>query len=163
MTTKLPPGLKLPRPDRESPLRIVISATPSRYTNPETGVSSLKVSYKCSDKKDYVLWLGLDKPGYAHDTALGLVRLFGGKATTVLEALSEFPTWRRVRKIQVEPDGKYHRVVGYVFADENKKPGHKQVQSCIGGGFNEDRFWGERDRKRAKTTVTGNVLEENKE
>ena len=47
---------------------------------------------------------------------MGIVRRFGGKATTVDEALKEWPFWRKVIKIRVRPEKKFLRVDGFVFA-----------------------------------------------
>ena len=57
------------------------------------------------------------------EKALALVRQMGGKATTVEEALKEWPEWKKVDRIQAKQEGKFVRVTGFQF-----KPNQSQQQ-----------------------------------
>ena len=76
--------------------------------------TSVKLSFYDSMEKEYPMWIFLDHKGYAQEKALALVKQLGGKATTVEEALKEWPQWKKMDKIQVRMEGKWPRIIGFV-------------------------------------------------
>lgn len=86
----------------------------SKHSKPGK-TQSVKLSFYDSMEKEYPMWLCLDHQGYAQEKALAIVRQMGGKATTVEEALKEWPEWKKVERIQAKQDGKFVRVLGFQF------------------------------------------------
>jgi DNA repair protein RadD len=84
---------------------------------------SVKFEFYDKMERSYPIWLCLDHQGYAREKALALVRQMGGKATTVEEALKEWPEWKKVERIQAKQEGKFVRVTGFQF-----KPNQSQQQ-----------------------------------
>ncbi len=77
---------------------------------------SVKVAFYDAMEKEYPLWLALGSDSsYAVEKAKATIRQFGGKATTVDQALQESPYWKKVTHITVKPEGKFYRVQGFVF------------------------------------------------
>ena len=110
---------------------------------------SVKVIFKATDKTEYPMWLSLNSTGYAYDKAIAIVRLFGGKANTVDEALTEFPKWRKVIRCKVVKQGRFFRIEGWVFAVKKHWGEQKGLEQFgFDGEMIDERFWGKSQRKR---------------
>ena len=77
---------------------------------------SVKIAFYDNLDKETAVWACLDHKGYASEKAQALIKQLGGSAKTVDEALKEWPTWRKVDKVQVKMEGKWPRITGFVFA-----------------------------------------------
>ena len=77
---------------------------------------SVRISFFDKMGREYPMWVCLDHKNYAAEKARALIKQFGGKATTVDEALKEYKNWIKVDKIQVRRDGQWNRVDGFVFS-----------------------------------------------
>jgi len=99
----------------------------------------VKVTYFTKLDKEYYSYLGLDHGGYYAEKSLAIVRRFGGKATTVEQALKESEYWRKPVAISVKPRGKWWDVVGIVFDDKIPKPAH-EVQNTLYGGVVDEKY-----------------------
>jgi len=108
----------------------------------------VKVTYFTKLDKEYYSYLGLDHGGYYAEKSLAIVKRFGGKATTVNNALKESDYWRKPVAISVKPRGKWWDVVGIVFDDKIPKPAH-EVQNTLDGGIVDDKFWGKKQRAKS--------------
>jgi DNA repair protein RadD len=91
---------------------------------------SIKVTFFTKLDKEYYTYLGLDHGGYFAEKSLAIVRRFGGKATTVDQALKESEFWRKPVAISVKPRGKFFDVVGIVFDNTQKKPSGQVKLEC---------------------------------
>lgn len=79
---------------------------------------SIKVTFaSVEDDREYAMWLLLDHGGFASQRAISIVKQFGGKSTTVDDALKEWLYWRRPVAIQVKPSGKFFEILGIIFED----------------------------------------------
>ena len=135
---------------------ISIISTTATIDN-SNGIASLKIVYTGDDAKKYPLWLSFDSMGYAHDKAVALCLLFGGKATTTRDALSEYGHWRKVVKIRIKQSGKFPQVDGWVFAPSIIK--QKSIpQQRLDGGMDDEKFWGRKQRLQSKNRVTAMPL-----
>ena len=136
---------------QDTPFMVNIkSTTPSLHVKVEPPFTrSAKIVFKASDNTEYPIWLSLDTVGYARNKALAIVKLFGGKATTVDEALEEFPKWRKVVRCKVVKHGKFFQIEAWAFATR-KRDGKQQGLEQFGfdGEVIDERFWGESQRKR---------------
>lgn len=87
----------------------------SKHSKPGK-IPSLKIAFYDNLDKETAVWACLDHKGYAAEKARALIKQLGGHATTVEEGLKEWPTWRKVEKVQVKYEGKWPRITGFVFA-----------------------------------------------
>lgn len=132
------------------PVMVSIKSTKvTRHFKPEHP-DSIKVTFTSTMKIEYPMWLSLNGTGYAYDKACATVRLFGGRAKTVDEALAEWPRWRRVIRCRVIKEGNYFRVDGFVFAIERPTVESADVQVRLDGGAFDDKAWGPSQRKKEK-------------
>jgi DNA repair protein RadD len=102
--------------DQVTPFIVDVASTwVSKHSKPGKTPS---VKFEFIDKLDrsYPIWICLDHKNYAAEKARALVKQFGGKATSVDEALKEYKNWRQVEKIEVRMEKKWPRVTGFVFA-----------------------------------------------
>jgi DNA repair protein RadD len=93
----------------------VVDTYVSKHSKPGK-IPSVKVEFIDRMDRSYPIWICADHRGYAGEKAHALIKQLGGKASSVEEALKEYPNWRKVEKIEVRPDGKFTRVTGFVFA-----------------------------------------------
>jgi len=77
---------------------------------------SVKVAFYDSMEREYPMWLALnsDSP-YAVEKSRAIVKQFGGSASDVEGALKEYFNWKQVDKIQVRMEGRFPRILGFVF------------------------------------------------
>jgi len=126
-------GYDFPLPDSTSPHGVVAYAGPvtSDQVAPfivdvkDTWISrhkksgkpdSVKVAFYDSMEREYPMWLALnsDSP-YAVEKSRAIVKQFGGTASDVDGALKEYFNWKQVDKIQVRMEGRFPRILGFVF------------------------------------------------
>lgn len=88
---------------------------------------SVKLTFFDKMNKEYSIWLALDHGGFTSEKAMSVVRQFGGKATSVDQALQEWTYWKKPIRISVKPEGKFIRVDGIKFETDTTK------QTTIGG------------------------------
>jgi hypothetical protein len=85
---------------------------------------SVKVAFYDKMEKEWPMWLALNSTSqYAQEKSQAIVKQFGGKAVDVDSALDEHFNWKAVEKIQVRMDGRFPRILGFVF-----KPNQTQQQ-----------------------------------
>lgn len=102
--------------DQVTPFIVDVASTwVSKHSKPGK-IPSVKLEFIDKMDRSFPIWICLDHKNYAAEKARALVNQFGGKAKTVEEALKEYPSWKKVEKIEVRPDGKFTRVTGFVFA-----------------------------------------------
>ena len=77
---------------------------------------SVKVAFYDSMEKEWPMWLSLNSTSqYAQEKSQAIVKQLGGKAMDVDSALDEHFNWKQVEKIQVRMDGRFPRILGFVF------------------------------------------------
>ena len=77
---------------------------------------SVKIAFYDQMEREFPVWACLDHKGFAAEKGQALIKQLGGKATTVDEALKEYPNWKKVEKIQVKMENKYPRILGFIFS-----------------------------------------------
>lgn len=101
--------------DQQVPFMVDIKDTwVSKHSKPGK-TPSVKIAFYDQMEREYPVWACLDHKGFAAEKGQALIKQLGGKATTVDEALKEHDKWKQVERLQVKMDGKFPRILGFVF------------------------------------------------
>ena len=96
----------------------------SRHSKPGK-TPSLKISFYDNMEKEFSTWACIEHTGFAQEKGLAMIQQLGSKEKTIDGAIKEWSSnqWKEVDKIQVRMDGKFPRILGYIF-----KPNQSQQQ-----------------------------------
>jgi DNA repair protein RadD len=115
--------------DQQKPFMVDVTDTWVSRHKKSGKPDSVKLAFYDSMEKEWPMWLSLNSTSpYAVEKSQAIVKQLGGKATDVDSALAEHFNWKQVEKIQVRMDGRFPRILGFVF----KK--NQSVQEQLLGG-----------------------------
>ena len=110
--------------DQQKPFMVDVTDTWVSRHKKSGKPDSVKVAFYDKMEKEWPMWLSLDSTSqYAQEKSQAIVKQLGGKAVDVDSALDEHFNWKQVDKIQVRMDGRFPRILGFVF-----KPNQTQQQ-----------------------------------